>query len=226
MIQERRIALKPGNHRRGCVQETRSIAKDRWSQLRNCRGAAGYFTRLLFGVIRPTSSISGVSTDPDIIIGMGRSNSQNSSPKNSTPPTPEHIPGPEAGTNTNSDPTPQITQAVILGLAQSLLYTTTNETTPLLENGNGAHVEETRPSRHNLLVRAIIWTLLTLLFIVGLVVVLIFQDKLPDSLYPWLGRLPKDPMAAALIIMDKAPVIVRSQYMSKMKPDTLNYRYV
>ncbi|RDB24780.1 hypothetical protein Hypma_007998 [Hypsizygus marmoreus] len=55
--------------------------------------------------------------------------------------------------------------------------------------------------------RGIIWGALTLIFIVGLVLLLFFQHLLVDSFYSWLGVLPRDPVLAALVILDKAPVI-------------------
>ncbi|KAL0072756.1 hypothetical protein AAF712_000519 [Marasmius tenuissimus] len=57
--------------------------------------------------------------------------------------------------------------------------------------------------------RVVVWSILTTLTLVALVVFLFFQDALPDSLklVPWIGGDVKDPMAAALAILDKAPVI-------------------
>ncbi|KAK0212580.1 renal dipeptidase family [Desarmillaria ectypa] len=44
--------------------------------------------------------------------------------------------------------------------------------------------------------------------VAALVVLLFFQDSLPDGFAPWLGTLPKDPLLAALKVLEKAPVIV------------------
>ncbi|KAK7057455.1 dipeptidase [Favolaschia claudopus] len=55
--------------------------------------------------------------------------------------------------------------------------------------------------------RAVIWTALTIIFAASLVILLIFPHILPDALAPLVGRLPKDPMKAALQILDNAPVI-------------------
>ncbi len=87
-----------------------------------------------------------------------------------------------------------------------------NERTQLLGQGdqNGHDGtdgnKETQPSSKT---RAVVLGVLTFLFVLGLVPLLAFQNKLPEELFPWLGRLPSDPMLAALSILDKAPVIVR-----------------
>lgn len=54
-----------------------------------------------------------------------------------------------------------------------------------------------------------VWGLLTLLFAAALILMLAFEDKVADTFGPWLGLLPRDPAAAALVILDNAPVIVR-----------------
>jgi hypothetical protein len=56
--------------------------------------------------------------------------------------------------------------------------------------------------------RLTVWTVLTLLFIFMLVILVGFQDILSDGIKSALGILPADPMKAAHIILDKAPVIV------------------
>jgi len=55
--------------------------------------------------------------------------------------------------------------------------------------------------------RGIVWGALTVLFVTGLVLLVGFQHLLEDRFYPLFGLLPKDPMLAALAILDKAPVI-------------------
>ncbi|ESK91003.1 microsomal dipeptidase [Moniliophthora roreri MCA 2997] len=57
--------------------------------------------------------------------------------------------------------------------------------------------------------RTIVWSILTALTVAALVVFLFFQDALPDSvkLIPWIGGNPRDPMRAALSILERAPVI-------------------
>lgn len=56
--------------------------------------------------------------------------------------------------------------------------------------------------------RMTVWTVLTLLFILMLVILLKFQDVLSDGIKSALGILPTDPMNAALVILAKAPVVV------------------
>ncbi|THV06703.1 hypothetical protein K435DRAFT_825800 [Dendrothele bispora CBS 962.96] len=57
--------------------------------------------------------------------------------------------------------------------------------------------------------RSVVWSILTIITIAALVVLLFFSDSLPDKvkLSPLIGGNPKDPMLAALGILDKAPVI-------------------
>ncbi|KAJ7124986.1 membrane dipeptidase-domain-containing protein [Mycena epipterygia] len=50
--------------------------------------------------------------------------------------------------------------------------------------------------------------MLTTVFAVGLVFLVGVPQLLPDAFAPLLGRLPKDPMRAALLILDNSPVIV------------------
>ena len=63
-----------------------------------------------------------------------------------------------------------------------------------------------RPKPHSPTIRAVIYAVLTLIFIVGLVVVSVFWEELGDV----VGGLPKDPDQAAKRILDIAPVIVGS----------------
>ncbi|KAJ8696688.1 hypothetical protein PTI98_006536 [Pleurotus ostreatus] len=106
-----------------------------------------------------------------------------------------------------------MTMAVILGVTQSVLFRMNddddNERTQLLGQGNqnGDGNDSNKETQPNSKTRAAVWGVLTLLFVIGLVPLLAFQDKLPEELFPWLGRLPSDPMLAALSILDKAPVI-------------------
>lgn len=58
-------------------------------------------------------------------------------------------------------------------------------------------------------VRAIVYSALTAIFVVALVTLLFFWDKAPVGVGP---GLPSDPYEAALVIMDKAPVIVSSPW--------------
>ncbi|KAF5345322.1 hypothetical protein D9758_008491 [Tetrapyrgos nigripes] len=57
--------------------------------------------------------------------------------------------------------------------------------------------------------RSVVWSALTTFTVAALIVLLFFRDSLPDmwKLSPLLGGNPKDPMLAALGILDKAPVI-------------------
>ncbi|KAF8995477.1 membrane dipeptidase-domain-containing protein [Cyathus striatus] len=77
-----------------------------------------------------------------------------------------------------------------------------HESAPLL---NSTRNEEYRAA--NPKTRAIVWGALTLLFGAALVLFLAFGNSVSDSLAPWVGRLPQDPMLAALAILEKAPVI-------------------
>lgn len=58
--------------------------------------------------------------------------------------------------------------------------------------------------------KKVVWTMLTVLFIAALVYFLGFVQLLSDNLAPWVGLMPKDPHKAALVIMQQAPVIVRT----------------
>lgn len=91
-----------------------------------------------------------------------------------------------------------------------------SETSPLLHNNNthrhdseedeDPHVSH-NTNRRNFKARAFVWGVLTLLFGTSLVFILFFERLLPDSVRPWLGLLPRDPMMAALAILKAAPVI-------------------
>lgn len=105
---------------------------------------------------------------------------------------------------------------VILGLIPSLLassMSSNNEYDPLLENarrtsGREANGEEQQYHEEDATgVRATIWGVLTLLVVGALVFLLFFQDRVGD--WAWSDRLPKDPILAALKILETAPVIVR-----------------
>jgi membrane dipeptidase len=80
------------------------------------------------------------------------------------------------------------------------------ERAPLLSAGHDGSPRTAKPS--NPKVRATIWGLLTLLFVVALVLLVGFEKVFGDTLAPYLGTLPSDPYLAALAILDKAPVIV------------------
>lgn len=83
----------------------------------------------------------------------------------------------------------------------------TTESSPLLQGE--AYDEDVEAGEANVKTRSIIWSTLTLVFIVILVPLVFFPQKISDSLYPWIGLLPRDPALAALAILDKAPIIVR-----------------
>ncbi|KAJ3800332.1 membrane dipeptidase-domain-containing protein [Lentinula aff. detonsa] len=74
--------------------------------------------------------------------------------------------------------------------------------------GGGAPTNQSLPT-FNITVRSVVWGLLTTLTAAALVVLLFFQDHLPDNVktLPWVGGEPKDSMIAALAILEKAPVI-------------------
>ncbi|KAJ4483684.1 membrane dipeptidase-domain-containing protein [Lentinula aciculospora] len=76
------------------------------------------------------------------------------------------------------------------------------------DGGANNHTTEPLPA-FNITVRSVTWGLLTALTGIGLVVFLFFQDSLPDNIkmLPWIGGEPKDPMTAALGILEKAPII-------------------
>ncbi|TFK44479.1 membrane dipeptidase-domain-containing protein [Crucibulum laeve] len=106
----------------------------------------------------------------------------------------------------------------VVGIAQQLFFS--EHTTMSSNNNNSRHGAETTPLLHrqsdeepqkpaNLKTRAIVWGILTLLFALALVFFLAFSHLLGDSLAPWVGILPRDPMLAALTILDNAPVISR-----------------
>ncbi len=88
----------------------------------------------------------------------------------------------------------------------------TNESSPLLNNGHRQDAEAHRPrgaqTTSNYKVRIVVWGTFTLVFLVMLVILLAFQDILGDGIKSTLGIMPKDPMRAAFVILDKAPVIV------------------
>ncbi len=83
------------------------------------------------------------------------------------------------------------------------------ETAPLLGHvpnlaRNGQVDEAANRSRRAAIVRAATYSVLTLVFVLALAGVFAFWDKLTGV----VGRLPKDPHEAALLIMERAPVIV------------------
>jgi len=90
----------------------------------------------------------------------------------------------------------------------------TNETSPLLNNGHRQDAEVHRPrdaQTSNPKARIVVWGTLTLVFLIMLVILLAFQDILGDGIKSILGIMPKDPMRAAFVILDKAPIIVSFQ---------------
>ncbi|KAK2467854.1 hypothetical protein APHAL10511_000149 [Amanita phalloides] len=86
-----------------------------------------------------------------------------------------------------------------------------SETSPLLRNHDSDDEEDPHtavtPSKPNYKARAFVWGALTLIFASALVLILGFQQSLPDAFRPWLGLLPRDPAMAALTILKAAPVI-------------------
>ncbi|KAJ7502852.1 membrane dipeptidase-domain-containing protein [Mycena galericulata] len=95
---------------------------------------------------------------------------------------------------------------MIIGLGRSYLSTqritddtrNAGESSPLLPQPVGS--EEAAPVGRT---RAVVWTILTAVFTVSLVILLVVAPVLERK----LGRLPKDPMRAALYVLDNAPVI-------------------
>ena len=87
-----------------------------------------------------------------------------------------------------------------------------SETAPLLPT-DCPDADELTPCESNPKVRGIVWGALTSLLVVALVLLVGFQGIFGYSFAEWLGVLPKDPMLAALAILDKAPVIVRGSLL-------------
>ena len=87
-----------------------------------------------------------------------------------------------------------------------------SETAPLLPTDR-QDTDELTPCESNPKVRGIVWGALTSLLLVALVLLVGFRGIFGDSFAEWLGVLPKDPMLAALAILDKAPVIVRGSLL-------------
>lgn len=87
-----------------------------------------------------------------------------------------------------------------------------SETAPLLATDR-PDANELTPCESNPKVRGIVWGALTSFVLVALVLLVGFQGIFGDSFAEWLGVLPKDPMLAALAVLDKAPVIVRGSIL-------------
>ena len=85
-----------------------------------------------------------------------------------------------------------------------------SETAPLLAT-DSQDADQLIPYEPNPKVRGIVWGALTSLFLVALVLLVGFPGIFGDA--EWLGALPKDSMQAALVILDKAPVIVRGSLL-------------
>ena len=89
------------------------------------------------------------------------------------------------------------------------------ETAPLLAEGvpnlarTGAVESPSERVRRLATVRGVIYTVLTIVFVIALVTVLFVWDKVTGV----VGRLPKDPEKAALYIMNSAPVIVSTLHL-------------
>ncbi|KAG6861682.1 hypothetical protein C0995_013251 [Termitomyces sp. Mi166 len=91
-------------------------------------------------------------------------------------------------------------------------HTTSNESSALLARSEES--ASTRPSAISK-TRHIIWIILTVLFVGSLVLFVGFQHLLAE-LYPLFG-LPKDPLDAALAILNRAPVIVGLYELSETR---------
>ena len=84
------------------------------------------------------------------------------------------------------------------------------ENEPLLqseESGqrNYAHDDAERRPR-TVRIRALVWTALAVVFVVGVILVLVDPSHLRD--HGWSGKLPRDPNLAARRLLASAPVIV------------------
>lgn len=86
-----------------------------------------------------------------------------------------------------------------------------NEASPLFR---GDYNVRTSRKGSGTMTRKIVRTNLLLLFIAALVYFLVFAHLFNDKIGPWTGKLPKDPHKAALVIMQQAPVIVRTVSVS------------
>ncbi|KAF9070848.1 membrane dipeptidase-domain-containing protein [Rhodocollybia butyracea] len=87
-----------------------------------------------------------------------------------------------------------------------------SERTALIASSNANEHGSSGPppnAPYNTTVRSVVWGLLTALTIAFAVVMLFFNDNLPDNikLIPWIGGDLHDPTVAALDILSKAPVI-------------------
>jgi len=87
------------------------------------------------------------------------------------------------------------------------------ETEPLIQDRDyghgGAEQEAAQSQTRAIRIRAIVWSLLALIFIVGVIIVLVGPENYGD-IGP--GTLPRDPDAAARKLLDMAPVIVCMPY--------------
>ncbi|KAJ7128954.1 membrane dipeptidase-domain-containing protein [Mycena crocata] len=130
---------------------------------------------------------------------------------------PPSSPGSRSRSRSRSpDPTRAALNQAILGLGKTYLTTqysadpaddhrrTPDESSALLpQHAKSAADDENRVGR----TRATVWAALTTLFAAALIVLLCAPQLLPDAWAPLLGSLPRDPMRAALRILDNAPVI-------------------
>lgn len=112
----------------------------------------------------------------------------------------------EAGHNTGRTAGILVFARVLLSSSRMPSQNGSTESSPLLIDQN--HVDDKAYTR----TRGVVWGVLTLLFVGCLVPLLLFQNLLLDSFYPWLGLLPRDPMLAALAILDRAPIIVSTAH--------------
>jgi hypothetical protein len=103
-----------------------------------------------------------------------------------------------------------VVQAVISAESgdQSLPGSGDQEYDRLLENGRRANDADN--FKEETFVRGVIWAGLTVVFILGLGIMLFLVDRVgdPEWVSWWTGRLPKNPTLAAQLVMKNSPVIV------------------
>lgn len=89
--------------------------------------------------------------------------------------------------------------------------TNNGEQAPLLGEGPSLDRRD-RTKRHTPAARVTIYSVLTLLFVVALVLGIVFWEKLGG----FVGDLPKDPEKAAKRLLDVAPIIVSMNLVQEM----------
>ncbi|KAJ7072556.1 membrane dipeptidase-domain-containing protein [Mycena amicta] len=127
-------------------------------------------------------------------------------------------------------------QQAILGLGKTYLSAqrigeerSTDETTTLLPQHTAAN--DHPPTR----TRGVVWAVLTTVFAASIIILVAFPQLVPDALAPLVGRLPKDPLRAALHILERAPVIdghidlpilLRERYSNNLSAVDLRNQFV